>query len=176
MIAMMGGAVSISACGFVATSGGAEMPVDGDELESETGTEDDVAAELDEAEPSDPAAHDGFGPGSSQCSFGDCAGDGWTTRAPDGGSSSSRCSFGDCTKDGWSTTHSDGSSSTTRCSFGDCTKDGWSTTHPDGSSSTTRCSFGDCNANGWTTTRPDGTTLECRCNFGNCAQNGADCR
>jgi hypothetical protein len=109
-----------------------------------------------------------------RCEFGDCAGNGWTTRADDG-EIRTRCSFSKCLENGWETTFPDGSRATTRCSFGNCAENGWETSLPDGSRSNTRCEFSKCFENGWETRLPDGGSVRCRCSFSKCLENGAEC-
>jgi hypothetical protein len=111
----------------------------------------------------------------TRCSFGKCLENGWETTFPDGSRATTRCSFGKCLENGWETTFPDGSRATTRCSFGKCAENGWETNLPDGSRSTTRCEFAKCFENGWETRLPDGGSVRCRCSFSKCLENGAEC-
>lgn len=109
------------------------------------------------------------------CDFGDCAGNGWTTRS-DEGTIRSSCNFGKCLSDGWETTFPDGSRARTSCNFGKCLSDGWETRFPDGSSARTSCSFGKCETDGWETRLPDGSTARTSCNFSKCFTDGWETR
>lgn len=111
----------------------------------------------------------------TRCSFGKCLENGWETTFPDGSRATTRCSFSKCLENGWETTFPDGSRATTRCSFGKCASDGWETTLPDGSRSTTRCQFSKCFENGWETSLPSGGGVRCNCSFSDCLGNGAEC-